>query len=138
VEHGRKDSTKDEFKKANRKGQTASRTYTIEKVSHEVLTFYWSKVYYGVSRPYSTCAMCLPGAQLAKKVTYDQRSASFQTEIGLRLVPREGGAPWGPFWPEYDGVGATVNKPMYEKVKEELERQKRKFAEDIANGEIPL
>jgi hypothetical protein len=138
VQKGRKDAEKDEEKTAKRRGTTATRSFTIEKVSHDVLILYWNKVYYGVHRPYSYCSMCIEGSQLAKKVTYDQRSASFQTEIGLRLAPKDGGAPWDPSWPEYDGNGSPIALSAQKAIKEELERQKRKFAEEIASGEVPL
>ncbi len=72
-------------------------------------------------------------APIAKEVTRTKTGHGSEIQHGFRIVPDEGGKPWGPFWNVYSGF-VQVEGSALPDVWEVLTAEQKKIAEDLVFG----
>ena len=117
-----RDEEKKEQKKANRSGRTVSRSFTIQKLERDVLDYRYVKKY-------------VAPAPIAKEVVRTPVGHQTEVQSGFRIVPDEGGAPWGPFWNVFSGT-LQVEGSALPHVWEVLTQQQKTIAEDLVFGRL--
>lgn len=120
AKRGRRSARKEEQKEAKRSGTTISRSFTIQKMEREVMNFQYLKTY-------------IAPAPIAKEVRRTPTGHGIYIQNGFRIVPDEGGEPWGPFWNIYSGY-VQVQGSALTPVWEVLAAEQRKIAEDLVFG----
>jgi len=127
---GKKETEKKESKHGVRTGRTISRTYRVQKVERDVFTYDENKTYWGVNKPEHP-QYGLPGAQIAKRVTYEERGYNTtEKQRGYQIVPEEGGEVVGPLWAPF-ATGIWDERAPLVEVWDWLARQQQQIAFDL-------
>lgn len=90
VRKGRKETEKEEEKKATRIGRTISRSFTVQKLEREIFRILYLKTYHGVSAP--SKGIGLPEGELASRLTREREGVDpHGNSDGLPDRARKGG-----------------------------------------------
>jgi hypothetical protein len=128
---GRKTTDKEESKETNRAGMSITRTYKVSKLERDIFKADFVKTMHGISKP-SGNPLKLPAPQLPSKVS-SRVTGILPQEIqsGYKIVPSEGGPPWGPLWNTYADQ-SPVEGSALDNVNEILINEKLELAKILA------
>jgi hypothetical protein len=132
---GRKNAEKWETKNTNRAGMTINRNYKIVRVERDVFKADFLRTMHGISKPDSnpiSAGVSAMRGQIPTKSSSKLSGYSPQEiQAGYKIIPQEGGPPWGPFWNIYSDQLEEEGSAL-DQVMEILVTEKQELAKVLA------